>query len=239
MAAASAEDGDRPRLSKSAVVERALKLADTDGLDALTIRKLAQDLGVTPMALYWHFRSKDDLLAALSGQLWSEVDVTIDPGTPWPDQLRAGLWSLLAMLRAHPSAPQLVLTHEKRNDAALRATNGALEILRQAGFAKPEAVEVARSSLYLAIMLVTSEPGHLPGLSAEEAAEYMRRDMITLSLLDPAKYPRVVESAAEMTSCDDPEFHYEFGVSLFIAGVEAMARRRPQPPPPGTTRPDS
>ncbi|HJZ03619.1 MAG TPA: TetR family transcriptional regulator, partial [Streptosporangiaceae bacterium] len=53
-------DGERTRLSKRAVVDRALKLADADGLDTLTIRKLAQDLGVTPMALYWHFRSKDD-----------------------------------------------------------------------------------------------------------------------------------------------------------------------------------
>src|SRR6266851_2792013 len=55
-------DGERPRLSKRTVTESALKLADADGLDALTIRKLAQHLGVTPMALYWHFRSKEDLL---------------------------------------------------------------------------------------------------------------------------------------------------------------------------------
>src|SRR2546421_6573212 len=48
---------ERPRLSKRTVTENALKLADADGLDALTIRKLAQHLGVTPMALYWHFRS--------------------------------------------------------------------------------------------------------------------------------------------------------------------------------------
>ena len=55
-------EGDKPRLSKRTVTENALKLADADGLDALTIRKLAQHLGVTPMALYWHFRSKEDLL---------------------------------------------------------------------------------------------------------------------------------------------------------------------------------
>ena len=65
------EDGGRARLSKRAVVDRALKLADADGLEALTIRKLAQDLGVTPMALYWHFRSKEDLLEGVAEQIWS------------------------------------------------------------------------------------------------------------------------------------------------------------------------
>src|ERR1700722_19464910 len=129
------------RLSKRAVVGRALKLADADGLDALTIRKLAQDLGVTPMALYWHFRSKDDLLEGMAEQVWSEIEVRVDPSVPWWTQLQAGLESLLKVLRAHRSAPQLVQAHEKRNEAALRATEGALEILRAAGFDAEHAAE--------------------------------------------------------------------------------------------------
>ena len=95
-------DGERTRLSKRAVVDRALKLADADGLDTLTIRKLAQDLGVTPMALYWHFRSKDDLLEGMAEQVWSEIDVVVDPSVPWWAQLQGGLESLLTALRAHP-----------------------------------------------------------------------------------------------------------------------------------------
>ncbi len=75
-----ASDGDRARLSKSAVVDRALALADAPGLEALTIRRLAQDLGVTPMALYWHFRSKEDLLMALGDRVWAEIDVEPGPG---------------------------------------------------------------------------------------------------------------------------------------------------------------
>ena len=52
------------RLTRAAVAERALRLADAEGLEAVTIRRLAQELGVTPMALYWHFKNKDELLAA-------------------------------------------------------------------------------------------------------------------------------------------------------------------------------
>ena len=73
-------DGEgRARLSKRAVVDRALELADTDGVEALTIRRLAQDLGVTPMALYWHFRSKEALLEGAGRAGLGEIEVSVDP----------------------------------------------------------------------------------------------------------------------------------------------------------------
>src|ERR1700752_1438349 len=168
-------DAERARLSKRAVVDRALKLADADGLDALTIRKLAQDLGVTPMALYWHFRSKEALLEGMAGGVWGEIDVHVDPSIPWWAQLQAGLESLIRMLRAHPAAPQLVLEHEKQNEAALRATEATLEILRGAGFDQQYSSEIARSTLWTGIMLVMSEAGYNPELPEDERAEQLRR----------------------------------------------------------------
>jgi AcrR family transcriptional regulator len=217
----------RTRLSKRAVTDRALKLADDGGLDALTIRKLAQDLGVTPMALYWHFRSKDELLLGMAEQIWGEIDVDVDPAAPWFDQLRGMLESLVHVLRAHPSAPRLVLEHEKRNEAALRATEITLEILRGAGFDPQHASTIARSALWTGITLVMSEPGYSPELSPEERDEQQRRSRVELAMLPAAKYPRLVECALPMTACDDPEFHYRFGIDLFIAGVQAMAGRQP------------
>jgi AcrR family transcriptional regulator len=219
------EPDARPRLSKRAVTDHALKLADAGGLDALTIRKLAQDLGVTPMALYWHFRSKDELLLGMAEQIWSEIDVNVDPSAPWFLQLRGMLESLVRVLRAHPSAPRLVLEHEKRNEAALRATEMALEILRGAGFGPQHASTIARGALWTGITLVMSEPGYSPELSADERDEQQRRSRLELAMLPVAKYPRLVECAVPMTACDDPEFHYRFGIDLFIEGVQAMAGR--------------
>jgi AcrR family transcriptional regulator len=215
-------DAERTRLSKRAVADRALKLADADGLDTLTIRKLAQDLGVTPMALYWHFRSKEDLLEGVAERVWSEVEVNVDPSVPWWAQLQAGLESLLRMLRAHPSAPQLVLEHEKRNEAALRATEATLEVLLSAGFDPQQASEIARSTLWTGIMLVMSEAGYHPELSEDERAEFQRQNQVQLAMLPTARYPHLVQCAAPMANCD-PEFHYRLGVQLFIAGVRAMA----------------
>src|SRR6202050_5087167 len=178
---AAEADGERARLSKRAVIERALKLADTDGLDTLTIRKLAQDLGVTPMALYWHFSSQEDLLEGVAERVWGEIDVNVDPSAPWPDQLAGLLKSLVSVLRAHPSAPRLVVEHEKRNEAALRATEITLQVLRDAGFDPRYASEIARSTLWTGITLVMSEPGYHPELSAEEHAERLRRAQIELA----------------------------------------------------------
>jgi TetR/AcrR family transcriptional regulator, tetracycline repressor protein len=222
-------DAERARLSKRAVVDRALKLADADGLDTLTIRKLAQDLGVTPMALYWHFRSKEDLLEGMAERVWGEIDVHVDPSVPWWAQLRGGLESLIRVLRAHPAAPQLVLEHEKQNEAALRATEATLEILRGAGFDPQHASEIARSTLWTGLMLVMSESGYHPELAEDERAEHLRRTEVYFAMLPAGRYPRLVEGAAAMASCD-PDLHYRLGVELFIAGVRAVAG---QPPSPG------
>src|ERR1700722_1452703 len=88
MKAPQMEETDRPRLSKAAVVERGLALADAEGLEAVTIRRLASDLGVTPMALYWHFKTKDELLSGLADSIWAESDVDLDQSAGWADQLR-------------------------------------------------------------------------------------------------------------------------------------------------------
>ena len=216
--------GERPKLSKDAVIDRALKLADTDGLEGLTIRRLAADLGVTPMALYWHFRSKEDLLDGLAEQVWSEIDVNVDPSATWSAQLRGLLESLVSVLRAHPSAPLLLIEHEAKNQAALQATETTLEILRGAGFDARHASEIARSALWTGIMLVFSEAGFDPGVADAERLERQRTKMVRFATLPPGVYPRIVECAVPMTTCDDPEFHYRLGINVFIAGVETLAR---------------
>ena len=222
----AAEEPGRPRLSKSAVVSRALELADRGGVDALTIRRLATELGVTPMALYWHFRSKEDLLAALSDHIWSEVDLELDQLAPWPGQLRAIMESLVSVLRAHPAGAQLVLMHEKESDGSMRAAEIALGLLRGAGFDPEQASEITRGGLWTALSLVMSEPGFEPdvkaGLDDAERAEHQRRKQVKIALLPADKFPRLVECAIPFTTVN-PDFHYRFGIDMFIAGVVALA----------------
>lgn len=215
-------DARRAKLTRAAVVDRALQVADATGLGTLTIRKLAADLGVTPMALYWHFRSKEELLDGLIGRLWSEIDISVETAAPWSAQLRGLLESLVAVLRAHPSAAQLLQEHGRGNEPPLCAQTVTLVILRNAGFDPVHARAIAMSVLWTGIMLATSEPGAELAPGADRT-ELQRVKQVQLATLPIATYPRLVECAIPMTASDDPEFHYQFGISLFIAGVEAIA----------------
>jgi TetR/AcrR family transcriptional regulator, tetracycline repressor protein len=220
------DDGDRPRLTRVTVVDRALALADKAGLDALTIRKLTTELGVTPMALYWHFRGKEELLDGLAERVWSEMDLTVDRAAPWTEQIRGLLKSLLTVLRAHPAAPELLLHSEKlHNESAQNAAELTLDILRTAGFSPEDASIAARSTLWTGITLVMSEPG-IESLDDAERTELQRKKQVMLATQSLAKYPRLVECAIPMTSCDDPEEHYRFGVDLFVGGLAAIAADR-------------
>ena len=216
---------ERDRLSKETVVERALAMADEGGLDALTIRKLTQSLGVTPMALYWHFRSKEELLEGLAERVWGELDLTLDPGAPWITQFRGLMESLVGVLRAHPAAPNLFVRFGKHSESSLQAMEAALEVLRTAGFDPDHASEITRAALWTGISLVMGEPGVNVGMPPDEWAEKQRRDLVLLSLLPQARFPRIVECAGPLAKCDDPEFHYRFGIDMFVAGVEAVATR--------------
>jgi AcrR family transcriptional regulator len=225
-AAPPAEEAKRTQLTRAAVVDRALALADAAGLDALTIRKLATELGVTPMALYWHFRGKEELLEGLAERVWGEIDITVDPAAPWDGQIRGLVLSLLKVLRAHPAASALLMRHDTlKGESAMRATEVALEILRSAGFSPEDASAIARSALWTAITLVLSAPGS-ESLDADERTEVQRKKQVMLALLPPAQFPRLVECALPMTACDDPEWHYRFGVEMFMAGVTALAAAR-------------
>ena len=216
------QETEHPRLSKAAVVDRGMALADAEGLEAVTIRRLAAELGVTPMALYWHFRNKEELLGGLGEQIWTEFDTDVDDSASWDMQLRGLLESLVHVLRAHPCASQLILQGEKEGDAALLATETALAVLRRGGFSIERAAEITRSALFTGIMLVMSEPGYDPAMSAVDKAEEQRKHHVRLALLPPDRYPCLVAAALPLSSCD-PEFHYKFGVDLFIAGVKALA----------------
>jgi hypothetical protein len=79
--------------------------------------------------------------------------------------------------------------------------------------------------LWTGLTLVMSEPGLAPGMPEEERAEHQRQARVRMAMMPVDRYPRVVECAEPLTACDDPEFHYRFGIDLFIAGVETITAR--------------
>ena len=178
------------------------------------------------MALYWHFRGKDELLDAMAAAFYERMDLEVDKSASWLEQLRALLLSVVEVLRAHPSAAMLVSTRTVRSEGSLRATETALDILRRGGFSPAEATQIVRHALSTVTSLVatTVDPG-----SAEEPDELThsrRQARVFLASLPPERYPRLVEAAGPLSECEDADAYLGFGLDLLLAGIEAMAERR-------------
>ncbi len=217
---------DKLTLTPRTVVEGALALADAEGLEAVTIRRLAKDLGVTPMALYWHFRSKDELLDGVAARIFEEVDLSVDVSVPWQEQLRVLLGSMVSVLRAHPSTAILLSTRTVSSEGSLRATEVVLDILRRGGFSPTEATQIARHALSGITNLVSGEPGVVARKDSEGLVEARQRARSLLETLPPERYPRLVEAATPLSEGVKPDEYFSFGLDLLLAGIEAMSARK-------------
>lgn len=213
------------KLSKSAVAERALRLGDEEGLEAVTIRRLAQALGVTPMALYWHFKNKDELMLGIVDHVLDGVRADRAATDPWPAQLRAMVEALVTVMREHPILADLLHSVEKDEAASFsRATDDALTLLTRAGFDVREAFWVASYLLHGAIGLVAAQPDCPTTIPSEQAAEWRRQKRLKMERLPADKFPMLVAFAATYTEEPDPERYFAFGIDLLMAGVSAVAQ---------------
>jgi AcrR family transcriptional regulator len=211
----------RADLSREAIVERALTIADAETLEAVTIRRLGQEFGVTPMALYWHVKNKDELLDAMGDQLFAGMDYRTAPGAPWDEQLAAVVRALITALRRHPGSRELAYRRVMASADGLALAEHTLRLLREAGFSRRQTADIATHALQTAVMLVSSEPGAEPGYSAEETAARLAAKRAAIAQLPADDYPFIREMAADMFGCDDPDGFYDFNVHLFVSGARA------------------
>ncbi|MCO5974790.1 TetR family transcriptional regulator [Actinoallomurus soli] len=215
---------ERTRLSRETVVDGALALVDEEGLDGLTIRRLAQRLGVTPMALYWHFKNKDELQTALVNRLWSLVDPDVDPEAPWHARLHVLMTSVVFVLRTHPSAAQLMMTANlEAAPYCYDSMEVALALLAEGGFTAEQAAAISRYGLRTATMLAVGDPKMPPKMTSEEMADALRRKRVMFETLSPERYGHLVKAATALASIDESDADVALGVDLFVAGVRALA----------------
>jgi TetR/AcrR family tetracycline transcriptional repressor len=218
----------RGQLSRDVLVQRGLELADTEGLDGVTIRRLAQDFGVTPMALYWHFRNKDELLAALGDSVLGDpvlATALSDDGGPWDLHLENLLTALVAAFRAHPAIAPLAAERMMMSEAGAELTEQTLALLRGAGFDVDQSARLAHHALLTALMLVTGQPGAENQVSETERNERLAAKMARLNQLPAQRYPNLLASTAAFVDCQDERTYYHDGVELFVLGVRGLHRK--------------
>ena len=214
----------RPQLSREVVADRAVALADAEGLEAVTIRRLATELGVTPMALYWHFRTKEDLLAGLGDRVLDAVELPERTGV-WDVDLRAGLVALLTAMRPHPELADLVAAQVMLNPKGLILTELALATLSEAGLAPEPTAWFAMQALRTVLALVTGDPSTDDELPDAERESHQRQKLARIATLSPAQFPALTAHAEAMAYCTDVDMFFELGLDHYIEGVKGIAAR--------------
>lgn len=213
-------------LSKDALIEHALDVADRDGLAAVSIRRIAQDFGVTPMALYWHVKNKDELLAAMGDAIINNVPVPSSDAAPELAELRGLLLSLVDALHRHPGSTELAMARILQCENGQLVSEFALNVLRDSGFSVEQSANLARAALQTAIMLVSGRPGAETTVKQQERAAVLEHKHAALAGLPIDRFPRLVECAWALTECADEAAYYGAGIDLYMAGVSALHQRQ-------------
>jgi AcrR family transcriptional regulator len=220
------ETETRSPLSREVVADRALALADGEGIETVTIRRLATELGVTPMALYWHFRTKEDLLAGLGDRVLDGLQVP-DRSGDWSRDLRAALVAVVTAMRPHPQVAHLVAERIMAHPRGLALTEMGLSALSDAGFGPEPASYLIQQALRAALTMVTGDQVDESGKSAEDRRAHLRMKQAWIASLSPDDYPTLVAHAEAMTYCSDVDRFYDLGVDHYLAGVQGLAPRPP------------
>src|SRR5829696_569801 len=130
-------------LTREEVLNAAVELADSDGLEALSMRRLGQDLGVDPMAIYRHVRNKNDLLDALVEAIVGEIDPPA-LADDWKGGMRAQALAARGVMLRHPWARRLIQERAATGMWIIAYVDGVLDTLRGAGFS----VDLAHHALH-------------------------------------------------------------------------------------------
>ena len=208
----------RPALTPGRVIGAAVALADSIGVDALTIRKLAAELDVKPMTIYHHVPNKEAIIDGMVDVVFGEIDLPpVDIG--WKPAIRQRAVSARGVLARHPWAAPLMEARTSPGPATLRHHDAVLGCFRSGGFS----VEMTAHAYALVDAFIYGfalQEASLPATSGEDMAELAA--MMTAAM--PAgEYPHLVEFTAEHVLRPGYDFgkEFDFGLDLILAGVEA------------------
>ncbi len=200
-------------LSRERVLRTAIDVADRDGIEAVTMRRLGHELGVEAMALYRHVADKDALVEGMVDLLIGEIQVPGD-AADWKAAIRGRAMSAREVLRRHQWAPRLIASRPILSPAMLRYLDAVTRTLRDGGLSHQmghHAMHVIGARL-LGFTQELFDDGDL-------RPETVR---LFLSQVRAGDYPAIAEALPHAHHDDDLEF--EFGLDLILDGLDARQR---------------
>jgi AcrR family transcriptional regulator len=211
-----ARRGAGPALDRERIVAAALRIVDAEGVVALSLRRLADELDVTPMSLYWHVADKAELLELVGQAVLDEI-VLPDRVGGWKEQLRDVHRAMLASFLRHRNTTDAVAGRARFGAAGLAAFERIVAILLDAGFT-PEAAFDAYQSLYLFTLGFMATSTRSPEFveSQRQGAEYM-------ASLPIERFPSIRE-VAPVIGRRSLEERFEIGLDVVIDGIDARLR---------------
>ncbi|WP_432063998.1 TetR/AcrR family transcriptional regulator [Streptomyces sp. C10-9-1] len=170
----------KPLLSRDLIVDTAGALVDAEGLDAVSTRRIAAELGVSGPSLYNHFRNKDEILDAVADAVSARIDLSMfdeDDPRDWRTALHDWALSYRAALRAHPNAVPVLARGPGRRPAGLRVADAVFGAMVRAGWPPAQATSIGALMRYF---VTGSALGSFARGFVDDAAAY-----------DPADYPHL------------------------------------------------
>ena len=219
----------RAPLSRDAIVDAALAILDTEGVDALTIRRLGQQLGTGAASLYWYIAGKDELGELVYDRIMGEIELPpVDPSR-WEEQLKGLARQGYRAMLSHNDAVRLSIGRPPAGPNTVRIAEWMLALMRGAGIPDQPAAyfgNILGRLLDASVLEASATARAGSGRSAEGDGETMRDYWARL----PAdQFPNLV-GLADTTFAADPDALFEFGLELLVRGLAAY--QHPTPPQP-------
>jgi AcrR family transcriptional regulator len=207
-------------LSKERVLRTAVDLADRGGTEAVSMRKLGQELGVDAMSLYHHVKDKDDILDGIVDVIVGEIELS-PPGADWKTALRRQVIAARRVMLRHPWAPGVIESRNEPGPATMRYMEAVLANIRDGGFP----LDLAHHAMHV---LGSRVLGFNQDLFDDAAANRVEPEVAALMARQLAgTYPYIAELAVAVRhdgglgGCDD-DVEFAFGLDLILDGLERL-----------------
>jgi AcrR family transcriptional regulator len=204
------------QLTRKLIVSVAMELIEQVGVDAVSLPRLASELGCGVVALYHHVPSKSALLDGVADAVMSGLAATSAPGAGWQEQVRAQARAFRQIARAHPRCAMVVVSRPPSSAAIVRPVEEALATVRDAGFGRAEAVGIVRAFVDYIIGAVLSEAGFASAAADGDDVGEVRRPRLRAS-----EFRHVTDLGSELSSRDH-DADFEFGLDLLMRAVASL-----------------
>jgi AcrR family transcriptional regulator len=213
----------RDPITRDAIVETALRILDSEGLDGLSMRRIAEELGTGPASLYWHVGSKDGLLDLVFDHVIGEQHIPDPDPAHWREQLKQVARTQRATILRHRDIVAVSLGRIPMGPNALRYAERVLAILRAGGV--PDQLAVAGHQLLIAVVngfTLDETPGAQPvgGEAPVPPSPGAARDYI--ASLPPGRFPNLTAVTDHLADAD-PDQRFELLLDLFVDGLAQRA----------------